>query len=264
MLSFKEFIEESYETTMINGHPMININGEMKHTNNSNGKPIHNTEEGIRNFHKWFGNSKTVDEHGRPHVYYHGTSSNIDKFDLSRTGKGNDQYGSGFYFANNPETASHYSSASGEYEYHGDKPKSQNVIPVHVSIKNPIDKDDERPLSRAHIHALITSSPNHEETLGDNWGHIPSEGYHRVLRNAIDAYSDIPRYHAMNSLHNDFYGKHPEEFLKNFKKITKHDGVISEGGRILTAFSPNQVKSSLGNSGRFSKRKDEITESKLR
>ena len=42
---------------------------------NSLGKPIHETEEGIRNFWKWFGRSKTIDKYGRPLVLYHGTNN---------------------------------------------------------------------------------------------------------------------------------------------------------------------------------------------
>src|SRR5574343_280268 len=67
-------------------HPMIDVDGEMKHRHNANGIPIHHTDEGIRNFHRWFGDSKTVDEHGRPHVFFHGTTGNIDKFNENTRG----------------------------------------------------------------------------------------------------------------------------------------------------------------------------------
>jgi len=46
----------------------ILINGVSRSTLNSNGKPIANSEEGIRNFWKWFGDSKAVDAEGRPLV----------------------------------------------------------------------------------------------------------------------------------------------------------------------------------------------------
>jgi hypothetical protein len=259
MKTFKEFIKESE-------HPMIDVDGVLRHRNNSEGNPIHPTEDGIRAFHRWFGKSKNVDEHGRPQVLYHGTSSNIPKFDTSYTGKGTDQQGSGFYLTNNPELASHYSTASSDYEYTGKAEKTPNVIPAYVSVKKPIDVNSEKPLTRAHIIKLIQSAPNHEETLGDNWGHIPSEGYHRVLKSAVDSYSSIPAYHAMNSMSNDFYKKHPEHFLNSFKKVTGHDGVITDnqnGTKIISAFTPNQIKSSTGNKGTFHKKKDEITEKSI-
>jgi hypothetical protein len=51
-------------------------------TRNLNNDEIQPTEEGIRNFWRWFGDSDTVDEQGRPMVYYHGTKfpGQIDEF----------------------------------------------------------------------------------------------------------------------------------------------------------------------------------------
>lgn len=51
---------------------LIDVGGVMRPRLNSLGQPIHPTEEGIRNFWKWFGESKTVDEAGRPLVRYKG------------------------------------------------------------------------------------------------------------------------------------------------------------------------------------------------
>lgn len=53
----------------------IEIDGKQRPTTNSNGQPIAATEEGVRNFWKWFGDSKVVDAGGRPLVVYHGTAS---------------------------------------------------------------------------------------------------------------------------------------------------------------------------------------------
>ena len=44
----------------------ITIDGVERPTRNSNGQPIHPTEEGIRNFWKWFGDSQVVDLNDRP------------------------------------------------------------------------------------------------------------------------------------------------------------------------------------------------------
>lgn len=51
---------------------ILMINGKERPTQNSNGQPIAATEEGVRNFWNWFGDSKVVDEQGRPLVVYHG------------------------------------------------------------------------------------------------------------------------------------------------------------------------------------------------
>ncbi len=55
----------------------INIDGIERPTVNSEGKQIYPTIEGIKNFWKWFGDSKVVDEKGRPLVVYHGTKIKI-------------------------------------------------------------------------------------------------------------------------------------------------------------------------------------------
>src|SRR5690606_3733614 len=51
----------------------IDVDGVSRPTTNSNGQPIAATEEGIRNFWRWFGSSRVVDDQGRPLVVYHGT-----------------------------------------------------------------------------------------------------------------------------------------------------------------------------------------------
>jgi len=51
----------------------IDVDGELKHRYNSEGALIHPTDEGIKNFHRWFGDSDSVDEHGRPLVVHHST-----------------------------------------------------------------------------------------------------------------------------------------------------------------------------------------------
>ncbi len=51
---------------------------------NSLGEPVAKTEEGVKNFNKWFKGSKVVDEQGSPIVVYHGTSKNFNAFDPNK------------------------------------------------------------------------------------------------------------------------------------------------------------------------------------
>lgn len=73
-------------------------------------------------FKKWFGDSKVVDENGKPLVVYHGTKSYFDTFRPSKDGA----LGQGMYFA-----------ASQEYA----RGVGKNVMPVYLSIKNPYIAD---------------------------------------------------------------------------------------------------------------------------
>ena len=52
----------------------IEVDGQQRPRMNSEGRPIHTTEDGIRNFWRWFGESQAVDADGRPLVVYSGGS----------------------------------------------------------------------------------------------------------------------------------------------------------------------------------------------
>lgn len=82
----------------------ITVDGKERSTRNSKGQLIHPTLEGIENFWKWFGDSKVVDEQGRPLVMYHGTRSSFDFFDIDKANK-QALYGPGFYFTSSEDVA---------------------------------------------------------------------------------------------------------------------------------------------------------------
>lgn len=64
----------------------ITVAGKERPTRNSKGQFIHPTLEGIKNFWKWFGESKVTDEQGRPLVVYHGTGTEFNEFMTTRRG----------------------------------------------------------------------------------------------------------------------------------------------------------------------------------
>lgn len=105
------------------------IDGVERPTRNSNGAYIHSTEEGVRNFYAWFGDSKVVDTEGRPLVVYHGTDKVFNEFsnDLKGTGPmtGNPIAKTGFWFAPSEDYATSYAGKDG------------NVMPVYLSSNNP-------------------------------------------------------------------------------------------------------------------------------
>lgn len=84
----------------------IVVNGVERTVYNSNGERIAKSAEALTNFWNWFGDSKVVDEDGRPLVVYHGTNAEFNSFNKSRTGiffnttkKLSELYGSKVYFA---------------------------------------------------------------------------------------------------------------------------------------------------------------------
>lgn len=63
-------------------------------------------------FERWFGDSKVVDDQGRPLVVYHGTTADFTIFDPKRKVEGS--FGKGFYFTDKVETADKF-GARGDY-----------------------------------------------------------------------------------------------------------------------------------------------------
>lgn len=104
-------------------------------TTNSRGLPIHPTEEGVRNFWAWFGNSKCVDQEDRPLVFFHGTGSNFHIFKRGIKG--------GMYFT----TDSEYASVIAESKGSG----LGAVMPLYLRSINPLTLP-----GRDYSHNMIT------------------------------------------------------------------------------------------------------------
>lgn len=111
--------------------PTININGVERQTTNSNGTPIAKSEKSLRYFYDWFGDSKVVDEQGRPLVVYHGSKDSFEDFSKEKIGTGKGYvYGRGFYFTNREEGAKKFSG--GFFTEN----KSGVIYPVYLKIEN--------------------------------------------------------------------------------------------------------------------------------
>ena len=91
-------------------------------------------------FKKWFGDSKVVDENGKPLVVYHGTGADFDIFDANKIGSNFNQSTLGFYFTNAPQfdLKKDFGYGSTASEYAENAKGNPNVMPVYLSIKNPL------------------------------------------------------------------------------------------------------------------------------
>lgn len=223
-LKFKNWINESDD------HPMIDVDGDMKHRHNSNGVPIHPTDEGIRNFHRWFGDSKTVDEHGRPKVFYHGTDASFDEFKPTK-GTVSTAFGSehvdrhGHFFTDDKDLAKSFSNTG-------------KTMPVYLKMHKPLDMrnglDDDK----------LQDFENH--------GFNPRWFTHSHLE-------DWER----------FDGEDGKDFTHTLGKMGHDSAIINEpsveghkGGHAFVVFHPHQIKSATDNNGDFHPDKNRITENK--
>lgn len=122
----------------------IEVDGVQRPTTNSNGKPIAPTEEALRNFWRWFGDSKVVDDQGRPLVVYRGMSQ-------PRV----EGYGDGTEFwTSDPAAASEY--AVPLYRMEGDtSERAPNVEAAYISMKNPyVMRTDEQATKLARMQGF--------------------------------------------------------------------------------------------------------------
>ena len=168
----------------------INIDGKERTVYNSNGERIAQSEPALRNFYKWFGDSKVVDEQGRPIVMYHGTSNTFDSFDPTTFGYATDSgfFGSGFYFT----------PIESEARYYG-----RIVMPVYLKIEKP----------------FIVSTGGYYSGLYDNL----FEGGGQLLKDlGLLAENDLKNFNK--------YERLKKEFLKNAKveKIYTYDAKHNE------------------------------------
>jgi len=186
-----------------------------------------------QNFRAWFGDSKVVDEQGRPRVMYHGTAENFDAFGADESvnnmrgmlkwmkdDKGNwverpqsEMLDGRFFFTDHPRLAADY--AEGQ-NLHGE---NAAVMPVYLSLKNPLIVDANGLRGKEKFDFV-------EKSIGD-----AIDGKHDglVMRNVVDA------------LAND-----PDMFI--------------EPTTVAVAFRRSQIKSAIGNSGRFDPNSGSLTD----
>ena len=170
------------------------------------------------NFKRWFGDSKVVDENGQPMVVYHGTFGSFDTFKLSPDGA----LGAGIYLTPMADFANTYADTSNLsrpdasiYEVSG-----QNVLPVYASLQKPLMLTGQRdPMIQALVLLGMDTAKaeNFVEKAYEENGYI---GKQVMTRAKAQGYDGIMQY-------------------KN--------GKLTE----VVAFSPNQVKSAIGNSGAY-------------
>jgi len=134
------------------GQTHIDIDGVQRPALNSNGKPIHPTVEGVQNFYKWFGDSKVVDEQGRPLEVYHGTTKNgIEIFN----------------------TNSHFGTKNQSNEILNRNQRisegNQNVIPVYLQADKIKRAEDALGVDwKAEIEKA--KAENYDAIIYQNWG----------------------------------------------------------------------------------------------
>lgn len=212
-----------------------------KQTHNSLGQPIHHTESGITAFHKWHKKSVIRDTQGRPQVVFHGTTSDFDEF--SRSDGGN-MWGPGHYFAEKPEDASAYST-----EFNNRITPSGNAAPNvqahYLNIQNPLHMD--KAINPSHLKSIakVLGEP-HKEFSKNFDNRSKGADLHQYLRYNTSAEHGQPHTILQKAGIDGIVGNSPIASM--------------HGGKTYLAFHPNQIKSAIGNSGKFSAKVNKVNE----
>ena len=235
----------------------IQIDGKNKAARNSAGRRIVRTEEGLRAFYEWFGDSKVVDENGQPLKMVHFSGNEFSQFDKNRTGINNDESAVGFWFADKDDFAFNN-------EYHPVR------YDVYLKMDNPLIIEgkgtETNPWADTDIDNLDPYT-KFEKMFNDLMYQDPQMWDERVSESLYGGFETQKiKLHFANLSEG-----RKREVIKSFVdklKTQGYDGIIIKNTQFdsvnpderinqYVVFEPNQIKS-VDNRGSFSRTDDNI------
>lgn len=181
------------------------------------------------NFRKWFGDSKVVDQQGKPLVVYHGTKQEFTTFEVGRTTTNfsfapYETNREGVFFTPNREFANEFSDDKGR------------TIAAYLKIQNPLD------LSEGYPNEFYKK---HRDLLSEN--NLTCMQPHEMWEMLDDGFPGATEFIA--AVKGDGY-----DGLKMVER--DREGYLKE---VFVAFNPEQIKSATANDGSFDPGNTDIT-----
>jgi len=186
-------------------------------------------------FKRWFGESKVVDESGKPMPLYHGTqsTSEIEAINPSKLASGS-HFGPGFYMAESPEIAS-TGYAEGHLHPRGQEAVgTPSVYKMYARIEHPLDVN--KPAEPKMIAAVFGSPHVDLEEMG-----FRSPTNETMYNQLAKRLGDDKR--AANERLQELGYDGITRLNRASQNAPEH--------REWVVFNPNQVKSATGNRGTF-------------
>jgi len=177
-------------------------------------------------FKRWFGNSEMKDKNGNPIIFYHATYKDFKKFQIfNKPGVNKEATDQPIFFSYKPNHAEAFIS------HHA---IGANTKPVYLKVNKLCDD-----LS--------------EKELDDFENYLVKKGYD------VDA-----AYEFRKAVEIKNYDAREEMNFITWLKNNNYDGfIVNEYGlRNVAVFSPSQIKSAIGNNGKFDPNSDNINEDK--
>lgn len=134
----------------------IEVDGKERTVYNSEGNRIAKSKEALTNFWRWFGDSKVVDEQGRPLVVYHGSDvSGIEIFDNQANQTKQRQIGAeeGYFFTDSKKVAERFRTP--------EQRKAESKYYAENTIREPVteEKYDAQGRYLGSVHYTKTTLP---------------------------------------------------------------------------------------------------------
>ena len=238
-------------------------------------------------FKRWFGDSKVVDEEGKPKVMYHGTARDISEFKAKQA--------NAIFVTDKPKFAENFSDLSENYmmkeAFNRSSPEEKIKIQrqaLELAKKQGDIPPLEYSLLKRNLDVISTSKYDIEDL---NYTSIPTEieSYvNDILKKKMESGPNIMPVYVKsekpfdyeNQSHidavkekykevlydNNKTGKFPEEFIRNghwthienkdiqsaIRKAGFDGFYVNEGGvKNLAVYDPSQIKSAIGNRGTY-------------
>jgi predicted GNAT family acetyltransferase len=178
-------------------------------------------------FKEWFGDSQVVDEEGKPRVMYHGTDREFNKFQQGTT-----------FFAFDPEFADEFANraASGWQTY---SEEAYDPYKTKEDYESDLEKEPDQKQTPVIVPVYVraenifdANNPEHMKKIGLAEGMIQDFGQ-------LEAYKPKIEKAGFDAYYDYEYGTEEDK-----------TGIFT--------FSPEQVKSAIGNTGEYSKETADI------
>lgn len=238
-----EGLEE--DDNKVNGNFQKWYDTSSKKNQNNFGKPIHPKPEGVKNFWKWFGESKVVDKEGRPIVCYHGTGTEFENFNTDV-----------IWFSTDPKLSSEYADARGAEV--GSAPA--NIV-AYIKAENPFDSSKIKKSSVRVADFFVAM-----DKQSNNKFSVKLKELLDIVKSAAIMEESGPYYslHDFWFLPREMFGKTGAAAITEAFRVCGFDSIyyIENGIPTWGVFDQSQIKSAIGNNGSFSPVSKKITEKK--
>jgi hypothetical protein len=206
-------------------------------------------------FKNWFGESKAVDEGGKPIVVYHARRGDFEAFDT--TGEGA-SLNTGSFFSSSPDVAATYNTSS-----------EHSLVPAYLSLKSPMIVDAKGAnWNRIGQDAKISlpetkvSAKDDEMLLAELTGETPNLNATRTMpakeATAGEVFGEqvFEKGFSTNEMARWARSKGYDGVI--FKNVVDHGPAVrfsteaaEKPSNIYVAFEPTQIKSAISNKGTF-------------